>query len=709
MLRIFILVLCCMSFPDLANSYLSQTAQTDGKASSLSTSLEKDLFKWGEKAYVEKRWEDAYQYFKEAFNKRKMATHKKYSPLFDEVRNQRANEEAAKGKEALSRSVLDICETQIQFAKTYATTDKVSSLETEFNGRISELKSKFAAARSKASENEFRQSIDILNSLQPFEKYVPGIEAEITSINRRWIDDLAARGWDLCAKREWREAQKLFQEVQARDTANERAKSGLERANRGIMADDKAKLAQGKMDKGFFREALYLIDEAIQEDPESKEVLQRQKNPIVWAWISKLKESVPLDPKEMDGFIKSRDAFNALDTLRELQLDHPLVVEKLTEYSKIYGEHAWNRAEELSNRSDMLRAATAYTLLYSARKYYGESVGPEKLPDYATTFNKERVTQIVVSVENSCGAPIDFINAIQTRAITALQKLPFPDLWVRTKQAYDAAPGEDTQFQGLRPNGNSYTALLSIEVLRHQSERKIKETVEASDFKERMETIDNPDHLKKKEEVDKEVIRIQAGKGSAKDKQLRIDAIKEGLNKIPSKIERPVIKPYNYMVYDYTQNTEVTLSINLKDRLANTFISSGEEIKTLRSDSGREVKNVQPGDWHNKQNQDLKIASKEEALTEVERNVNESLGLKLAGFVDSYLKRFLQEGKNKMEQRQMEEAVEFLLCHWAFVRGNIADSADARLISDLVRQETGFDIERNKKEFFSKYIGPIEP
>jgi hypothetical protein len=207
-----------------------------------------------------------------------------------------------------------------------------------------------------------------------------------------------------------------------------------------------------------------LIDEAIQEDPESKEVLQRQKNPIVWAWISKLKESVPLDPKEMDGFIKSRDAFNALDTLRELQLDHPLVVEKLTEYSKIYGEHAWNRAEELSNRSDMLRAATAYTLLYSARKYYGESVGPEKLPDYATTFNKERVTQIVVSVENSCGAPIDFINAIQTRAITALQKLPFPDLWVRTKQAYDAAPGEDTQFQGLRPNGNSYTALLSIEV-----------------------------------------------------------------------------------------------------------------------------------------------------------------------------------------------------------------------------------------------------
>lgn len=706
--RLLVLLLGCLALPGSSGAQAPQPVPATGTVSSLVALPEKELFKRGEKAYTAGRWEEAYRYLKEALKKRQKE-HSKYSPMYEDARNRRADEEAAKGEGALALNQLESCEAQIGAAKGYAATAKTAALESAFNARLSELRGKFTKASSLASENAFEQSLEILNSLLPYEKYVPGVAPKIELVNRMKTDHLIAGGRDLCAKREWLAALKLFQEAKLRDPSNEQAQAGLERADRGIMADRLADGAREKLDHGLWREALYSIEKAIEVDPDSREFLQPQKNLIVERWLQKLQGGVPRDAVETGDFYRSRDVFNALETMRELQPENALAAERLPEMGRVYGTDAWVQAGALYRLEDKSRVATAYALLLGARDHLGnELIRSEQILDAARDFNKKRAVQVIVSVDNSCAAPAAFIDAIRTRAISSIEKLGIPDVWVRTREEYNAAPREDTQYQGLRPDGKSYLALLNIEVLRHQSEVKRTESVEKSRFTERMETVRNPEYDKLNAEVTRIIDEIDSDKSKVpeKDRYRLKERERERLKQVSMTIESPVTRPYEYKTYAYDRKVEVTLTMNLKDRLSNTFMTAGEEIRTGKSDKGNEVTGVHPQDVDGRQNLALKMATPEEALGEAEREAGETLGRKMAGLLDPFLKRFLQEGKTRMEKRQLDEAVEALLCYWTFVRGNV-EPEDSRLIRDLVRQETGLDLERRARDFLSiEYINP---
>lgn len=709
MFRVLIFALCCFVSSISVRANPQQNVPANQAFVPQSTDSEKDLFNKAEKSDKAGDWENAYQAFKLAFEKRKGKEHKKYTPLFTAVKARLADAEVAKGQDALSRNDLETCERQLQRAKNYAITVNVESLEKSFNAKKADLQQQFDRAVSLAKASDYEKAAAILKTLLPFEKYVPGVGAEIARQDRLHTDYLVQGGWDHCANRRWKEAADSFQKALAREPANTRAREGVQRVDRGSKADFAAAKAREYFNKESFSDALSSIDSAIQIDPESKDIMLPTKNQIMERWTRSLEEKLPPLLTEPRDFTKSRDALYILETLRDLKQDHPMVAEHMSAVASNYGNNAWEGADQLSQREDMSRVATSYALLLSAKERLEQgTIRPEKIKELASGFNRKRAAQVVVSVENLCGAPEKFVDAIRTRAMSSIEKLGLPDLRVRTLKEYTAAPDEDTQFQELRPDGKSYTMLLTVEIQRHQSERNRKEArSEKSTYLERIEEVQNPEWLKKREDVSREIEQIQGKKSKVPERERpdRIRQLQWELDQIPKTITRPLIKSYEYQVLEYAQGAEVKLAIRIKDRLANTLILAGEEIKQDKSEIGREISGVHSADQNGLQNLPLRMTSPEEALSRAELEVGESLGTRLPDLLTSFAQRFLQEGKQRLQRNQPDEAVEYLLCHWAFVRG-VMNNADAAMIRNLVRQETGFDLNRYQQEFFS-LVNPV--
>src|SRR6185369_1829239 len=95
----------------------------------LSAMSEGDLFKKGEADFMAGRLEDAREALTAGLAKKKK-TDKKYSPMLDMVNAALADREADKGDAACRQSDLVTCEKQITTAKAFATSDKVTKLQT---------------------------------------------------------------------------------------------------------------------------------------------------------------------------------------------------------------------------------------------------------------------------------------------------------------------------------------------------------------------------------------------------------------------------------------------------------------------------------------------------------------------------------------------------------------------------------------------------
>lgn len=709
MFRTPMIAICLCVCLTSANSNLQEDVVRNASYVPQGGDTEKELFRKALKNEQMGDLENAYLALKLAFEKRRGKEHKEFSPLFSRIKAQLANKEADKGRDALSRNDYEACENHIRRAKSYDRNTNVENLEQSFNQKLYELQMQLSKAKSLADANDFEQAGGILRSLLPFEKYLPGIQAEIVRIDSAHRDYLVFRGWDLCTSRRWKEATDYFQRALLMDPANERAKEGIERIDRGIRADLSASKAEEYFQKGLFRDALHSIDLGVQLDPGSKEVLLPVQERIIKGWIENLEQKIPVLIEEARDFSMHRDAFNLLGTLRDLRQDHPLVVEKMPGAARNYGYSAWEEADKLSQRADMSRVATSYALMLSARERLEPgTIRTDRVKELANGFNRKRAAQVVVSIENLCAASEKFQDAIQSRAMSIIEKLGLPDLRVRTLQDYMRAPDEDTQFQEFRPDGKSYTALLIIQIHRYGAERNIKQArQEKSTYLERIEEIQNPEWLQKSSEIIKLLNNVggKRNKISERERALTIQHLQLELEQIPKTISKPIIKPYEYQIFEYTQISEVKLAIMLKDRLANIPISATEEIIASKAEAGREITGVHSADQNGLQNLSLRMSMPEEALSRVEREVGESMELKLADILTPYAARFIQEGKNRLDRNQVDEAVENFLCHYAFVRGQMSDG-DASMIQDLVRRETGFDLNRYRQEFFS-LVSPI--
>jgi len=123
---------------------------------------------------------------------------------------------------------------------------------------------------------------------------------------------------------------------------------------------------------------------------------------------------------------------------------------------------------------------------------------------------------------------------------------------------------------------------------------------------------------------------------------------------------------------------------------------SREEIAsdTIRFHNEREdtqLDGVQDRDLSGVRNKPPRILPPDQVLRDAERSTLEILNTKLLKLLPSYTSRFYKEGERTTKANRVDDAVESLICHWAFFRGKL-DSRQQEWIRDLVKSETGFDL-----------------
>jgi tetratricopeptide (TPR) repeat protein len=676
-----------------------QSAAPATSAPDLKTYPEKQLFAMAE-SNIGKNGKSAHEAFRIAFEKRKGKEHKKYTPMFKDLSIKLADEEAAKGRAALSRNDLSLCEQHLKAAQDFLkpltlTSGNVTSLEQSFKSKLSDLQAQFAKARVLADNKDFESALKILTSLLPHEKYLRDIKPTVDQANRSHIDYLVDQGWNSCSSRQWQEAGDFFQRALLKNPQNERAKSGITRVDRGRQADQLQATALKQLSEGYYREAVRTVDRAIATDPEAGE-LSKTKAEITSRWASYLEGRIPPLLTEKNDFGRSRDALLGLEDLGKLRPDHSLVRSNINEASRLLAGNSLGRADRLSQDETRSLAATAYSLLLSAkaRQQADLQIEEQQLKSMAEYFNRKRFSLIVVSVDNESSAPENFVNSIRTRATNTIQNLNLPDLLVLPRDEYKPADYQDALFGNLRIDGKSSTALLTIRIDRHLWGTEDKP---------------NPEYAKKLKQNDDFWEDVRKGKVKIKDKDAvsKKEQQKRELDLIPKEITVQDIRSYQYREIVHTRTTEVTLIVTVKDPATNEIMAR-EEIPHASKTTKSEITGVKEKDLNGLQNQALVMsATKEQALGQAERFVQDTLGSKLPGMLAPFTNRFLQDGKLRLNQQQREQAAEDFLCHWAFTHGRLGED-DATLIQDVVRQETGYDLRRFSQDFFNLVI-PYRP
>jgi hypothetical protein len=673
---------------------------------------EKDLFKYAESYYTKGDWESCYKAFKLAFSKRNGKEHKRYSPLFAEVRGRLANLEAVRGQQELSQDALNAAEKRLQSAKAYLIpediiTKTVSGLQESIEARKSELKRQFDDAKAAANANDYERALKMLSALLKFEPYLRGVKTEIQNTEVSFQNFLIQAGLKACANRSWQPAISYFQRVLLRDANNAQAKAGIERVDHGERADALAETAKLQAVEKNFPQALRSIDSALQLDKEAEAITQL-KTQITSQWIQSLADSIPIQLADDSDFSRSRNAILSLETLQQLKPDHPLVAANLTTASRAFAANSLGYVDQLSNSfKDGSRSATQYALLIGAKsRTTGDTVSHQQIMDVVTLFNRKRSSQIIMDIPNAASAPSQFENAIRARAITSIDKLELPDLRVRRKEEYASDAQHDPMFWDRTAAGRCSVMFLTILIEKHYSERIASDTAKDSKYLAGTESHQNLDFIRKKKETDQKIQDIKTKKIKMRDsdREFAIEQLRDELKSIPETVTESLFKEYKYREVVYTQTTELILVATLTDALSAVSLSR-ITIPYSSSVKGTEITGVNEKDATGRQNQNLIMTSKEEALGQAQRFVLDELGNKLPEMLALFTNRFLQEGTHRKEENKLEDAVENFLCHWAFFRARLSP-ADIQLIQGPVMALTGFDIIKNKQEFL-KLINPI--
>ena len=675
----------------------------------LESMSDKNLFKKADVDFAAGRLEDARLAIQVAIRKKKKPD-KKYEDLLVMVNAALADKQADAGGASCAKMDLDGCQKRIAAAKEFAQTEKVTRLEATFNSSVAKLRQEFQGVIAQADGGDPEAALPRLAELQKFKQYLPTLGNEATRVHGLFLQKLVDEGNRHIENHLWEQASLRFQRVLSIDAKNAQAATGRDKADRGRRAYLASARAGEFVKTRNYDEALTSLDEALQTYPESKSEFQQSRKEIAQAYIAMLLEDIPIYLKKIDKTVTaSRDAYLSTQKVLELDPGNQTAAGLLEESKKHFIFNWSNRASELADIQDLSRIATATVIKFDIQRLSPEAIRQEDMKFLLGNFNKKRVSQLVLSVEDMASAPPEFVNTVQTRARGVIDRQGWRDLRIRGKDDYEKNPGEDPQFAGLLPDGKSYTAFLTLSVTKFDFRRNVVKSGEArSRYVVGTEKVPNPEYeaLAKQYDIMLRAVRNPAQKKDKPTKEgwteLTLQEKKDELNRTDKTLEKDKVVEYGYQQAEYRQSTDIEVEISLRDSNSKEIIAQ-EKIPYHVELTGQEVTGVRDRDLDGRQNLKLRLPEKDEALAEASRVVREELDKRLPLVLQQYTYRFYNEGEKAFKAGRIEEAVESYLCHWAFYRNKL-DPAQMLRISDIVKRETAFELAKHGEKLMEQLL-----
>ena len=688
-------------------------AQGSGQLASLS---EKKLYGEAERALARGQKERAYEALGLALEKRnsgrnKPRPHKKYTPLQLQLGRDLSDREAALGLEACNAMDLGACEEKLQSAQEFSSTERVLELESLLQDKHSTLKGRFSAAVAMADMGSAEEALQQLRSLDPYSAYLPALDDQILRIEQACADTLIRDGLRLLDFKNWGSAEDLLQRAAELHRDDSRIAAAQNRVERGRQAYELAARAEGEATEEAFEAAMSTILRAIEGYPEGRD-LEAIKERIANQWVDHLGSKVEFFSRNRDSFDDARNTVNTLDRIRSLNPEHPLLLARQRDAAERLGSCSLQKAMTLTEFGDPTFIGTAFLLLLSAQSRLGPAIVlPSQVKDAGSLFNRKRASQLVLSVEDLTGTPRTFVDAVSARLQHRAESLGLPDLRIRTKQSYQGSPDEDPEFQDFRPDGKSPTALLTVGIRKHLSERWSSETPERvpSKFISGTEEVLNPEYEAKRLELEEIISRMESTKDDKRIASLtrQKDLAEMVLAKISRTKQVPKLADYTYLRINHRQQTRVELLLTLRDFYTKSRIESQEIVfSEVKEDS--QLEGVRESDTFLIRNEPVRLPSPQQMLARAQREVLDSLEDKMKESLPAHIHRFYHEGMHLYEGGRRAEAVELFVCHWAFLRGRIPET-QREVVFAVVKEETGFDLVRDGQTFLSALdrVAPI--
>ena len=547
------------------------------------------------------------------------------------------------------------------------------------------------------------QALKELRSLAPYSDYLPALDDEILRIERAYANTLIRDGLKLLDFKNWGSAEDLFQRAAALGSDDPRIAPAQNRVERGRQAYELAARAESEATEGAFEAAMGTILGAIEGYPEGRD-LEAIKETIANRWADHLASKVEFLSRNRDSFADAKNMVNTLDRIRRLKPEHPVLSDRQRDAAESFGSSSLQRAMNLTEFGDPAFIGTAFILLLSAESRLGPAIVlPSQVKDAGSLFNRKRASQLVLSVEDLTGTPRSFADAVSARLQHTAESLGLPDLRIRTKTSYQGSPDEDPEFQDFRPDRKSPTALLTVGIRKHLSERWSSETPERiqSQFVSGSEEILNPEYEAKRSELEDIVGQMESAKDDKRISSLarQKDLVETVLAKISRTKHVPTLADYTYSKVNHRQQTRVELLLTLRDFFTKSQIES-QEIVFSEVKEGSQLEGVRESDTSLVQNEPVRLPSTEQMLSRAQREVLDSLEDKIKESLPAYIHRFYHDGMRLYESGQRAEAVELFVCHWAFLRGRLLE-AQREVVFGVVKEETGFDLTRDVQTFLS--------
>jgi tetratricopeptide (TPR) repeat protein len=682
-----------------------QTPAPKGKPEKpLSAMSEGDLFKKGEADFMASRLEDAREALTAGLAKKKKMD-KKYSPMLDMVNAALADREADKGDAACRQMDLVTCEKQIPAAKVFATTDKVTKLQTTFNSKLAEVKGLRDAALKMASSGDFEKSIRSLKDLTKYLAHLPTINADIDQTTKSFIQKLVSDGVKSMDEKRWEDASQEFQHALDLDKNNATAVAGLKTIQRARSSYEQYAKAQAQATAKNYPEALKLIDAAMATYPEAPE-FEQFKNDTVRNYVAALAGPLEDMLTDSEDLIKTRDTYLRVDQIRQIDAGNPVIAKYLGKASENFGAAAMAKANELAEIVDYSKIATAYVMKLNAKLRLPEgTVQAEDLKTIAVGFNRKRVSQLLLSIDNLTTSNANFVQTLQTRARHALEAQTLPDLKVRDLIEFQRDPKDDAQFQDLKPAGKSRNVQMVLGVAKYEAVRDSSDPVTLrSKYLNGTETIPNPEYRKKQEEM-AEIRKALDKPNQKKDKptpegwtEATYIAKKDELGTIDRTLQKDREQDYSYTKTEYKQHTTIELTLGLKDYISRTDLKTDRVRYNPPEKVATEIEGVRDSDVNGLTLQKLRLSTTADDLRVGEDKVLDELDKKLVEILPNYTYRFFDEGERALRQNDSDRAVEMYLCHWAFFRGHVPEAQEDKIV-DLVKKQTGFDLRKEGGAF----------
>ena len=395
---------------------------------------------------------------------------------------------------------------------------------------------------------------------------------------------------------------------------------------------------------------------------------------------------------------------NTLDKIRKLNPEHSVLFDRERGAAENFGSSSLQRSMALTELGDPAFIGTAFLLLLSAESRLGPAIVlPSQVKDAGSLFNRKRASQLVLSVEDLTGTPRTFVDAVAARLQHTSESLGLPDLRIRTKENYQLSTDEDPEFQDFRPDGKSPTALLTVGIRKHLSERWSSGTPERiqSKFVSGSEEVLNPEYEAKRSQLEDIVGQMERTRDDKKLSSLarQKDLVETVLAKISRTKQVPRLADYTYLRINHRQQTRVELLLTLRDFFTKSQIESQKIIfSDVKEDS--QLDGVRESDTSLVQNEPVRLPSPEQMLTRAQREVLDSLEDKIKESLPPYIHRFYHEGMHLYASGRRAEAVELFICHWAFLRGRPPEDQQ-EVVFGVVKEETGFDLDRDGQTFLS--------